>query len=75
MPCLPVGAGGGAYDPKTMPYVVFGTPSQEEFLADCFALVDAFPNYKKIGLVDSSVSKGGPGWVAVGKALDKAGVR
>ncbi|MGD0355620.1 MAG: ABC transporter substrate-binding protein [Dehalococcoidia bacterium] len=67
--------GGGAYDPKTMPYVVFGTPSQEEFLADCFALVDAFPNYKKIGLVDSSVSKGGPGWVAVGKALDAAGVR
>ncbi|MHB8084508.1 MAG: ABC transporter substrate-binding protein [Dehalococcoidia bacterium] len=66
--------GGGAYDPQTMPYVVFATPSQEEFLADCFALAEAFPG-KTIGLVDSSVSKGGPGWVQVGQKLDKAGIK
>jgi len=66
---------GGAYDAETMPYVVFGTPSQDEFTLDCFALVDAFPNYKKLGLLDSTVSKGGPGWIVLQETLDKAGVR
>jgi branched-chain amino acid transport system substrate-binding protein len=65
----------GAYDPKTMPYVVFGTPSQEEFTFDCFALVDAFPNYKKLGLLDSTVGKGGGGWTKVQNTLDQAGIR
>ena len=53
-------SGGGAYDPKKMPYVVFGTPSQDEFLNYCFALEEAFPNMKKLGILDSSVGKGGP---------------
>ena len=66
---------GGAYDPKKMPYVVFGTPSQEEFLNFCFAIRDAYPNMKKLGLLDSTVSKGGPGWTIVQQALDKAGVK
>jgi branched-chain amino acid transport system substrate-binding protein len=65
----------GAYDAKTMPYVVFGTPSQDEFTFNCFALVDAFPNYKKLGLLDSTVGKGGPGWIVLQDTLDKAGVR
>ena len=65
----------GAYDPKTMPYVVFGTPSQDEFTFDCFALVDAFPNYKKLGLLDSTVGKGGGGWTKVQNTLDQAGIR
>jgi branched-chain amino acid transport system substrate-binding protein len=65
----------GAYDAKTMPYVVFGTPSQDEFTFNCFALVDAFPNYKKLGLLDSTVGKGGPGWVVLQDTLNKAGVR
>ena len=66
---------GGAYNPKTMPYVVFGTPSQEEFLNFCFAIRDAYPNMKRLGLLDSTVSKGGPGWTIVQQALDKAGVK
>ena len=68
-------SGGGAYDPKTMPYVVFGTPSQEEYRANIFALVEAFPNYKKIGILDSSVGKGAPTWTDLFARLDKAGIR
>jgi len=71
---LPV-SWGGAYDSETMPYVVFGTPSQDEFTFDCFALVDAFPNYGKLGLLDSTVSKGGPGWIVLQDVLDEAGIR
>jgi ABC-type branched-subunit amino acid transport system substrate-binding protein len=65
---------GGVYDPKKMPYVVFGNPSQEEFTSDLFALVEAFPNYKKIGLLDCTLGKG-PGWEYVVAALDKAGIK
>ena len=67
---------GGLYDPKTMPYVVFGTPSQEEFTADCFALIKAYPNYKRLGLMDS-VQSGvdSAGWRALKKELDAAGIR
>lgn len=66
---------GGAYDPAKMPYVVFGTPSQDEFTNWCYSIVDAYPNYKKLGLLDSTVSKSGPGWQKVQAALDKAGIR
>ncbi len=65
---------GGAYNPKTMPYVVFANPSQEQFTSDVFALIKAFPKYKKIGLLDCTIGKG-MGWHMVAKALDKAGVR
>ncbi|MCX6005336.1 MAG: ABC transporter substrate-binding protein [Chloroflexi bacterium] len=66
---------GGAYDPKKMPYVVFGTPSQDEFTNWCYSIVDAYPNYKKLGILDSTVGKGGPGWVKVQADLDKAGIK
>ncbi|MGA2160323.1 MAG: ABC transporter substrate-binding protein [Dehalococcoidia bacterium] len=66
---------GGAYDAKTMPYVVFATPSQEMFEAGCFALTEAFPNNKKLGLLDSTVSKDGPPWLHLQKDLDKAGIK
>jgi ABC-type branched-subunit amino acid transport system substrate-binding protein len=65
---------GGVYDPKKMPYVVFGNPSQEEFTSDLFALVAAFPKYKKLGLLDCTLGKG-PGWEYVTAALDKAGIK
>jgi len=66
---------GGAYDPKTMPYVVFATPSNEMFAASSFALVNAFPNNKRLGFLDSTVSKDGPSWIDLQKKLDKAGVK
>jgi ABC-type branched-subunit amino acid transport system substrate-binding protein len=65
---------GGLYDPNTMPYVVFGTPSHEEFTSDCFALIDAYPDYKNLGILDSVQGKGA-GWDKVDSTLDKAGVR
>jgi branched-chain amino acid transport system substrate-binding protein len=66
---------GGAYDPKTMPYVVFATPANEEFEQNVFALLDAYPNYKRMGLMDSTVSKGNPGAAKLIADMDKAGVR
>jgi len=39
---------GGLYDPKKMPYVAFCTPSQEMFVSNTFAIIKAFPDYKKI---------------------------
>ena len=65
---------GGVYDPKKMPYVVFGNPSQEQFTSDLFALVEAFPNYKRLGLLDCTLGKG-PGWDFVEAELKKAGIR
>jgi branched-chain amino acid transport system substrate-binding protein len=65
---------GGVYDPKKMPYVVFGNPSHDQFVSDCFALVEAFPNYKRLGILDCSIGKG-PGWDYVEAELKKAGVR
>jgi branched-chain amino acid transport system substrate-binding protein len=65
----------GAYDPKTMPYVVFGCPSNDEYINDGLALVEAYPNYGVLGGLDSSVSKDGPGWAVVDAAYKKAGVK
>lgn len=65
---------GGLYDPVTMPYVVFGNPSHEQFTSDCLAIVDAYPNYKNLGIMDSTLGAG-PGWDQVFRDLDKAGVR
>ncbi|MGA3112963.1 MAG: ABC transporter substrate-binding protein [Syntrophobacteraceae bacterium] len=65
---------GGSYDAKRMPYVVFGNPSHEQFVTDCFALVKAFPGYHSIGLNDSEMGKG-PGWDKVDAVLTKAGIR
>jgi branched-chain amino acid transport system substrate-binding protein len=65
---------GGAYSPKKMPYVVFGTPSHEKFISDIKAIVAAYPNYKKIGINDSTLGKG-IGWDYVDKELTKAGIR
>jgi len=67
--------GGGAYDPKTMPYVVFGTPSYDEYVNAAFALVEAFPDYGVLGGLDCTISKGGPGWIKVEETLDKAGIK
>jgi branched-chain amino acid transport system substrate-binding protein len=65
---------GGVYDPKKQPYTVFGNPSHEQFISDCFALTKAFPNYKKLGILDCTIGKG-IGWDYVDQALDKAKVR
>jgi ABC-type branched-subunit amino acid transport system substrate-binding protein len=65
---------GGLYDPKTMPYVVFGTPSHEEFTSDCLAIVEAYPNYQRLGIMDSTQGMGA-GWDNVDQTLDEAGVR
>jgi ABC-type branched-subunit amino acid transport system substrate-binding protein len=65
---------GGLYDPKTMPYVVFGNPSHSQFTSDCFAIVEAYPNYKKLGILDSVQGKGA-GWDDVDKSLDDGGIK
>lgn len=65
---------GGAYSPKKMPYVVFGTPSHEKFISDIKAIVSAYPKYKRIGINDSTLGKG-VGWDYVDKELTKAGIR
>jgi len=66
--------GGGAYNPEKMPYVVFGTPSHEKFLSDIKAIVAAYPNYKRIGISDSTLGKG-VGWDYVDRDLTAAGIR
>jgi len=65
---------GGAYNPKKMPYVVFGTPSYEEWISDVKAIVAAYPNYKKFGIVDSTQGKG-IGWDYADKELTASGIR
>lgn len=65
---------GGLYDPQTMPYVVFGHPSQEEWLLDALAIVKAIPDYKVLGILDSTIGQGA-GWDNVDAALEAAGVK
>jgi ABC-type branched-subunit amino acid transport system substrate-binding protein len=65
---------GGVYDPEKMPYVVFANPSHEQFTSDCFALVKAFPKYKKIGILDCTLGKG-IGWDYVDRDLNNAKIR
>lgn len=65
---------GGVYDPKKQPYTVFANPSHEQFIADLFAIAEAFPNYKRIGINDSTLGKG-VGWDYVDQECDKAGIR
>jgi ABC-type branched-subunit amino acid transport system substrate-binding protein len=64
---------GGAYSPEKMPYVVFGTPSQERFISDIKTIFKAYPNNKRVGLSDSTLGKG-PGWDYVDKALNEVGI-
>jgi branched-chain amino acid transport system substrate-binding protein len=65
---------GGAYNPKKMPYTVFASPSHERFIADVRAIVAAYPNYKKIGINDSTLGKG-IGWDYVDRVLTSEGIR
>ena len=65
---------GGAYDAKKMPYVVFGTPSYERWLSDVKAIIAAYPNYKKLGIVDSTQGKG-IGWDYADRELEASGIR
>jgi branched-chain amino acid transport system substrate-binding protein len=65
---------GGAYDAKKMPYVVFGTPSYERYISDVKAVVAAYPNYKRIGINDSTLGKG-RAWDYVDKELTESGIR
>ncbi len=65
---------GGAYSPKKMPYVVFGTPSHERFISDIMSIAAANPEYKRIGIYDSTLGKG-IGWDYVDDHLTAAGVR
>jgi ABC-type branched-subunit amino acid transport system substrate-binding protein len=65
---------GGVYDPKRMPYTVFGNPSHEQFISDCLAIVDAYPNYKKLGIYDTNLGKG-IGWDYVDRELQARGIK
>ena len=65
---------GGLYDPKTMPYVVFGSPSEEIFIANVFALVKKFPESKQLGMLDCTLGAGA-GWDQVFDVLKKAGIK
>jgi ABC-type branched-subunit amino acid transport system substrate-binding protein len=65
---------GGIYDPKKQPYTVFANPSHELFISDIHAIAAAFPNYKKIGINDSTLGKG-IGWDYVDKNLDQSKIR
>jgi ABC-type branched-subunit amino acid transport system substrate-binding protein len=65
---------GGAYDPQKQPYTVFANPSHEEYISDLFAIAESFPNYKRIGINDSTIGKG-VGWDYVDRECDKAGIR
>jgi len=49
---------GGVYDPKKFPYVVFANNSMDQYNYDHLAIVEAFPKYKKIGVLDCVVGKG-----------------
>jgi branched-chain amino acid transport system substrate-binding protein len=65
---------GGLYDPKKMPYVVFGTPSQEMHQNSYFVIKEAIPDVKAIGIYDMSVAKD-IGYDLIDAALDKAGIK
>ena len=65
---------GGVYDPKKFPYVVFANASMEQYIADHLAIVEAFPQYKKIGILDCVIGKGPAADITVA-ALKKAGIR
>jgi branched-chain amino acid transport system substrate-binding protein len=49
---------GGVYDPKKFPYVVFANNSMDQYDYDHLAIVEAYPQYKKIGVLDCVVGKG-----------------
>ncbi len=49
---------GGVYTPEKFPYVVFANNSWDQYLYDKLALIAAYPNYKKIGILDCVVGKG-----------------
>jgi len=64
---------GGIYDPKKFPYVVFANNSFDQYLYDHLALVAAYPNYKKIGVLDCVVGKGPEAYVDA--FFNKNGIR
>jgi ABC-type branched-subunit amino acid transport system substrate-binding protein len=66
--------GPGGFDPKTMPYVVLYPAAHEAVTAYLYGIVDADPNYKRIGIVDSELRKT-LGWEALDKEMDANGVR
>jgi branched-chain amino acid transport system substrate-binding protein len=66
--------GPGGYDPATMPYVAFPVAAHELVVAYVFGIVEANPNYKKIGIIDSVLDKG-IGWDAADKQMDAKGIR
>jgi branched-chain amino acid transport system substrate-binding protein len=65
---------GGIYDPKKFPYVVFANPSMDQYISDHFAIVAAYPQYKKIGILDCVIGKG-PASDITEATLKKAGIR
>ena len=65
---------GGAYSPQKMPYVVFGTPSQERFISDIKTIFKIYPDLKKVGLSDSTLGKG-LGWDYVDRELEAEGIK
>jgi branched-chain amino acid transport system substrate-binding protein len=62
---------GGAYNPKTMPYVVFGSPSFERYIGDLETILRVYPETKKVGISDSTLGKG-VAWDYVDAFLKKA---
>jgi branched-chain amino acid transport system substrate-binding protein len=65
---------GGGYDPVKQPYTVFGTAAAEIYSAYIAALVEYFPDYKKIAIIDSTAGKG-KGMEDLFKWCDKNGIR
>ena len=66
--------GPGGYDPATMPYVAFPIAAHEVVVAYIFGIVQAYPDYKKIGIIDTALNKG-IGWDKADAEMDAAGIR
>jgi branched-chain amino acid transport system substrate-binding protein len=66
--------GPGGYDPATMPYVAFPVAAHEVVVAYIFGIAEAYPDYKKIGIIDTALNKG-IGWDKADGEMDAAGIR
>jgi len=62
------------YNSQTMPYCVFGNPALEQSNYDIRALTIAYPDYKRIGILDMTVGKNAA-WAVQDAQLDKWGIR
>jgi branched-chain amino acid transport system substrate-binding protein len=66
--------GPGGYDPVTMPYVAFPIAAHEAAASYIYGIVNANPNYKRVGIIDTELRKA-IGWDDLDKEMDAKGVR